>query len=362
MTKKLTIINMAGNNLGDNAILAGMIKKFSQHHHLISCIVPDPQIARDSIEYTNLTWINLKNPINSIIEVVRSEHIVFGGGGIITDDSNWRDLYVLSLLLIGYITGADIQVYSLGVDIPKNKLVKILFRYIAKISKSITVRDKESKKRVKIMTGISPTILPDPAFVYLEEADTTRTNLSKSNFNNITLCVNFRYIYKFGKGLNQEFLPNKAAKIITYILEYFKNAYIEFIPIGIGTKEYSNDVLFARNMIRYLTPDIRARVHIRDDTKKPHEILKILKECDGLLGMRLHSIIFATKLRKPFLAISYDQKVYDFLKMVELEKFSISPQEKPEKIAKKMILILENKHRIRWKGVDNIEARYLKDI
>ncbi|MGA3513587.1 polysaccharide pyruvyl transferase family protein, partial [Lactiplantibacillus plantarum] len=44
-----------------------------------------------------------------------------------------------------------------------------------------------------------------------------------------------------------------------------------------------------------------------------HDIMSVLKQCDYVVGMRLHSLILACMLQTPFTGISYDPKIDRFL-------------------------------------------------
>lgn len=52
-----------------------------------------------------------------------------------------------------------------------------------------------------------------------------------------------------------------------------------------------------------------------------HKILEILNEAQAVIGMRLHSLIFATLTHTPFLALSYSQKVDAFVKSLEMDRY-----------------------------------------
>ena len=54
-----------------------------------------------------------------------------------------------------------------------------------------------------------------------------------------------------------------------------------------------------------------------------HFDIKILKQSDYLIGMRLHSIIFATQLGKPFIALNYASKVYNYLEDLGLREYVV---------------------------------------
>ncbi len=54
----------------------------------------------------------------------------------------------------------------------------------------------------------------------------------------------------------------------------------------------------------------------------PESLYRAIGQCDVVLGMRLHALIFAFLHRRPFVALSYDPKVGEFLSAAGIEGFS----------------------------------------
>ena len=50
---------------------------------------------------------------------------------------------------------------------------------------------------------------------------------------------------------------------------------------------------------------------------------EIIENSYLLFGMRMHSIIFAARQKVPFIALLYDQKVLELLKLLGMEKYGI---------------------------------------
>ncbi|MNV61102.1 hypothetical protein D3C71_1535960 [compost metagenome] len=52
-------------------------------------------------------------------------------------------------------------------------------------------------------------------------------------------------------------------------------------------------------------------------TEHPYEMLREVEACQALLGMRLHSLIYAAGQRVPLLGVSYDPKIDHFLSRID---------------------------------------------
>lgn len=54
-------------------------------------------------------------------------------------------------------------------------------------------------------------------------------------------------------------------------------------------------------------------VSIAPETEHPQDMLREVSECSLLIGMRLHSLIYAASQNVPLLGVSYDPKIDQFL-------------------------------------------------
>jgi polysaccharide pyruvyl transferase WcaK-like protein len=54
----------------------------------------------------------------------------------------------------------------------------------------------------------------------------------------------------------------------------------------------------------------------------PQEILGVVGQMDMMIGMRLHSLIFAARMNVPVVGLSYDTKTSEFLRMIGQDRWS----------------------------------------
>jgi len=86
------------------------------------------------------------------------------------------------------------------------------------------------------------------------------------------------------------------------------------------------------------------RIRIIDDGLHPRTLMEYINTLDLMIGMRLHSIIMASALNKPFIAIEYDPKVSEFAKALSMDEYVIKANEVDgDNICKKAISLLHDK-------------------
>lgn len=73
----------------------------------------------------------------------------------------------------------------------------------------------------------------------------------------------------------------------------------------------------------YKLMDQKERTRVAKKEMNEEQYLSIVKEAEFLVGMRLHSLILATNVCKPFVALRYSPKVDEFTKQFSLLDYSI---------------------------------------
>ncbi len=96
---------------------------------------------------------------------------------------------------------------------------------------------------------------------------------------------------------------------------------IEFFPFQKLSGEIENDIAVSRR-VRNLMQH-QDRVHIVEEDHSPADLVARMAECDLIVGMRLHAIIFGMIANVPVIALSYDPKVDQLIQCVELRHLCI---------------------------------------
>lgn len=105
------------------------------------------------------------------------------------------------------------------------------------------------------------------------------------------------------------------------------------------------------------------RIFFLNDDYSIEELMSIIGNMDVLLGMRLHALIFSALMHVPFLGISYDPKIDNFLALIG-QKASTSVQHMDgEKLYNDTCRILSSGLDEKdWEKVDALRERACENV
>ncbi|OCL25476.1 polysaccharide pyruvyl transferase CsaB [Orenia metallireducens] len=292
-------------NAGDEAILAALIDNFKNSRADIEIIVlsSNPEWTRSvhgvkAISRTSST---------GLIRYLKGADLLISGGGSLLQDvtSNKTIPYYLGVILLAKIFKVPVFFCAQGVGPINNIFNRRLVKAILNRVNLITVRDVESKELLEEI-GIREDIhlTADPVFA-----------LPKSNQERVKDILKIEGIKAKENILGISLRPwqdNSYLKQMAEILDGLKERLdinILFIPF-----HYPVDVEVSRRVAELM----KNKTEIITNSYTPQEVLGLIGEVDMLLGVRLHSLIFAALNRVPLIGISYDPKIDSFLNRLEL--------------------------------------------
>ncbi|MBD3211653.1 MAG: hypothetical protein GF311_03520, partial [Candidatus Lokiarchaeota archaeon] len=247
---------------------------------------------------------------------------ILGGGGILKDyGKNSRSLHNwLKILKIAVILNKKTILLCVGVDNITYDASKKFIKDLLNQVNIISVRDNYSKNLLKNI-GVSSKIyvIPDPVILLSSEFKKFKVNENESK--KVIICVRHWYekgFYIQNEGLNENFI-NTISRFADFIIKNY-NLKVMFLPMRI--EQHDDDRLIAREILR--------RMKYQDNciliNKVPtvEEFYTFLKECKFLVGMRLHSLIFAASFGVPIIGLEYMTKIKSFMESINQEAFSYS--------------------------------------
>lgn len=290
-------------NAGDEAILKAILTQLSD-------IDPDmpfwvmSRMPKKTKLANKVNSMYLFNVPAFLWRLRKSQLFVNGGGSLMQDVTSSRSLlFYLFTLKAAKICGCRIIMYGCGIGpITHERNKKIAAAVLNSTPDAITLRDSVSKQLLDDMGVDKPDIAlaADPT-VNLQKASPVRVDNAflaegiPPDVRKIGFCLR-----TWKERLNEEAVIQAA--------EYASRRYgltPVFLPI-----EIPNDVEVGRRICR----ELQVTGYACQNAHSVEELIGMLGSMDLVVGMRLHSLIFATAGGAPVVGISYDVKVDSFIK------------------------------------------------
>ncbi|NLF79815.1 MAG: polysaccharide pyruvyl transferase CsaB [Clostridia bacterium] len=321
-------------NAGDEAILQAIVGQLRQ----IDAAMPLTVLSRNKLD------TRLKNKTNAIYifnipafirELRRARIFINGGGSLIQDVTSSRSLYFyLFTLWAARLAGCRVIMYGCGIGPVRHKInQKLAAAVLNKNVEIITVRDSNSilvlekigAQRPLIRLSADPTVTigeaPAEAIADALEREGVPRDLPLIGF-----CL------RNWPGLRH---PEYLAQAAEYAWQRY-GLHAVFLPI-----ELPRDLDAAAKVTALLAcPYSACR-----NRHEVEELIGILGSMKLVVGMRLHSLIFATLGGAPVIGVSYDIKVDSFIYDIG-SKACIPLQElSPENLCHEIDLAAKNNFR-----------------
>lgn len=291
-------------NVGDEAILQSIVTD-------LRSIKPDIDISvlTYNAEYTrkahNVNSISRSKIFDIIKTIINCDLMICGGGSLLQDITSSKSLvFYLGLIILAKLFKKKVMLYCNGYGPIKRKTNKLLIKGILSRVDLITLRDFESKKQLEKI-GITKKIkvTADAAFT-MKPVDKERV---KEIFKKEAIPLDKKII---GISIRRWKNDDKVKQVISGMIDYFfqKGFNIVLLPM-----KYPDDLEFSMEVCEMCTK----KPYVIKNFYIPQEVLGIIGEFSLLVGIRLHSLIFAAIQNVPMVGIEYDPKVGSFLEIVK---------------------------------------------
>lgn len=262
----------------------------------------------------------------------KSDGLISGGGSMLQDTTGLRTIpYYLSIIKLAQLLGKPTFIYSQGMGPIRHKSYYPLIRHTFDRSQYISVRDEESVNLIrKIGVKVKDIdIVSDPVMGLPLQLGDSR-NASASNQLPV-IGVSVRLWHPERHDLQQ------ITEALRMILNERKVAlrFLPFFPPG--------DTEASRYIIEQLGSGFEDVITIADHAVYPQDMLEQVSSCDLIMGMRLHSLIYAASYFIPMIGISYDPKIDYFLRRLEMEAVGSTDQLNPQDIAAEALQLLDQR-------------------
>ncbi len=274
--------NYGAGNLGDEMILEGLLALLKDVYQNPEITVPGKDLPKFPSGFRSF----FKSFKNTREAVKNCDLFILGGGGLFAGPESRANLIWGIQALWAYHYKKTVIMLGQSVGPTTSNFIKKIFEKAALVA----VRDTDSKTNLQHL-GITKEIYvtPDLAFYTTTQIPQTRSK---------EMLVALRQMPSFP----QDFISNIANFLDTRISEGWS--------VKICNFQKNSDEIIHNALLSQMKN--ASSVTFLDDLKNFNSSF--------ILGMRLHSIIFALKTKTPFLAINYAPKVAGILKDLGLEK------------------------------------------
>jgi len=280
-------------NLGDEALLFSLLERLRDYLPDVEPVALSQDPERTAAEH-GIKGINRWNLLRIWRELGRTELFLLGGGGLLQDVTSRRSaLYYLGLIWLAELRGVPVVLLGQGIGPLRSRFLQKLAGKRLKQADYVMVRDRRSLElleewgadRGQLARGY------DLALSLELEGSVEQRDL---------LAVALREV----KGRER---PRFIAEIAGALDEAYRHhgLRVAFVPLhpqrDLGLTEEVRAAMAEESLVLDLT-----------EMRVP-EALSLLAQVKLLLGGRLHALEFALIARVPFIALSYDPKVDEFI-------------------------------------------------
>ena len=311
-------------NSGDEALLFAILNTLRKKQADLDFTVLS-KTPSETAEVYGVNSIGRYNFFKIKKEMKRSKMLLFGGGSLLQDVTSSKSIrYYLAIIRLAKKCGLKTMLYANGIGpITKEKNRRLTSKILNSVD-VITLRDDKSDEELKSLNVTKPsvTITADPAFTI--DTDITQSGRFFTNIAGVPVGTKLCIVSIRSWKHSSPYFVSDMARLCDCMVEKH-NIYPLFVPMQIPEDtEISRAVMNLMKNPSYI---------ISRELSVP-ETFSVLSEAEILIGMRLHSLIYATTLAIPALPICYDPKISAFMESlnqpdrVDVESFDYSKAER----------------------------------
>lgn len=327
-------------NSGDEAVLQSILIALKEQSQAIGTAI-EPVVLSIDPERTTATY-GVKSVHRMKLGEVRqaiaeSAGLISGGGSLLQDVTGSKSIpYYLGIIKLAQWMGKPAFIYAQGIGPVNRKLfhpfIKAVFRKCAYVS----VRDEQSRSLLMSMglAGEKVRIVPDPVMgLSLPEVDAATQEQVQPQISTLPVV-----------GISVRFWESDRRELDA-IAEGLRKAsavqplHLRFLPFHLPADHEAS-----RYIMEKLGEEVAGNggmVSICEDAAHPLDMLREVQQCQVLLGMRLHSLIYAAGQRVPLIGISYDPKIDHFLERIQCRPLGSTTRLESGKVASEILHLLQ---------------------
>ncbi|SLK06905.1 MULTISPECIES: polysaccharide pyruvyl transferase CsaB [unclassified Paenibacillus] len=347
-SQKLVISGYYGfHNSGDEAVLKSILTALEEESHR-SNVTIEPIVLSGDPEWTTSMYgvrsvhrMKLKEVREAIKE---SDGLISGGGSLLQDATGLKSIpYYLGVIKLAQWLKKPTFIYAQGIGPVNRKMFNPMIRSVFKACNYVSVRDEQSAEYLRGL-GLQWNqihVVPDPVMgLPLPEAKAEEVSSVAVNAQGASVHTKLPVI-----GVSVRFWESDR-KELTAIAAGLKKlcskkaVHLRFMPFHLPIDEQASR--FVMEMLGDLG-NKGSEVSITKDLTDPQLMLQEVSNCDVVIGMRLHSLIYAASQYVPPVGISYDPKIDQFMLRLDSETVGSTDALDGDKLAKTVANLLDQR-------------------
>lgn len=294
-------------NAGDEAILASIIQQIRSFDPdariIVSSSDPSYTTALHDVDGSIYRYLSQNGPPPGewVSTIRRVNQLWIGGGGLFGERKMLKYALPVAIARTVGTRVATVAVGSGPFDGTTNSLAPSMLNH----ADAITVRDTQTATTLRGVGVRGPIdVLADPVFGYRTDTETTSlpTEL-ESGLDERTIAVSVRE--PSDRNVDVDALADALETVRESV-----DANVLFIPFHANRGGVPSDTAVARRVADRMDGPAPS---IWDGELSFRQLLAVIDRSRVLVGMRLHSIIFAARTRTPFVGVPYAPKCVSHL-------------------------------------------------
>lgn len=362
MASKATRIVLSGyygfNNSGDEAVLLSILTALERAGTEAGMAIEPVVLSGDPETTTRLYGVQAVHRMKpgALLGAIRSsDALISGGGSLLQDATSSKTIpYYLGVLKLAQWFRKPTFIYSQGVGPVNRESFYPYIRHVFSRAAYVSVRDRESAALLMRM-GIGQDnihVVPDPVMGL-------RLPASQGEQSDLDYGKGFDesgrpYVGVSLRFWNQDRSDMDSVADMLLQLSQMQNVHLRFLPFhGASDEEASLYVMKKlENVVTEVNGLCGGSSAIGTETgsvmslcaplEHPQSMLREVSQCRVLVGMRLHSLIYAASQEVPLAGISYDPKIDQFLHRLHEKAIGTTAKLDADRAASYMCELLDN--------------------
>ncbi|WP_427052082.1 polysaccharide pyruvyl transferase CsaB [Paenibacillus sp. TC-CSREp1] len=399
-TKKLVISGYYGfRNSGDEAVLKSILTALEEESQRSNVTIEPIVLSIDPAWTTSMYGVRAvhRMKLKEVREALKeSDGLISGGGSLLQDATGLKSIpYYLGVIKLAQWLKKPTFIYAQGIGPVNRKIFNPMIRSVFKSCTYVSVRDEQSADYLRrlglkwnqihvVPDPVMGLPLPEKAFVQsvggnitsdtvdATAADGGNSTVVAHDASGVDVDANIT-LERQQVGSDTSETKHVKLPVIGVSVRFWEADRKELTAIAAGLKKLAaRKAVHLRFMPFHLPDDVQAsrfimemldditrkgsEISITEDLTDPQLMLEEVSRCDLMIGMRLHSLIYAASQYVPPVGISYDPKIDQFLLRLESEPAGDTGSLDGDKLAEQVAGLLDQRSQWLKQHEDRITA------